>query len=365
MQAHLQKSEIFIGTALIALLTVALVQAYSYTQSFDEQAKQHQANAIYINDLIQARINARAPQTSNFIQAYAQKLGKDTQQSSQATSYATTINLTSKHPYNISARAYLVADMHTGEIYAQKNIDTKRPIASITKLLTALTTSTLLPPDTMVPIIATRPITHSDYKQIKKGDSIKAVSAIYPLLMESNNAVAHALADYKDTENKSLITAMADQAQAIGMKHTTLADASGISPQNTSTARDLFKLARFIYTTAPFIFDVTRSETVTIPSASSTYTIRNHNHFSTDPLFIGGKTGYTYEAKQTMLSVFNIPIDGYERTIAIIILGSDKRKKDVQSLYRWFSNYASTVPKTHNTITMQDGVTYVTGSTEL
>jgi len=363
MQVYLHKSEIFIGTLLVTLLTFALVQVHSYTRSFNEQALQHQANASYIANLIRARLNNRSTAPEDSIQVYAQKLGKDLPRTSRVSSYAATVSIDSIAPYNIHARAYLVADMHTGEIYAQKNIDAERPIASITKLLTALTTSSILPPNANVPITATKPIVRSDYKQIHKGDSLKAVSAIYPLLMESNNAVAHALAQY-DT-GRDFIATMTEQAKAIGMEQTTIKDASGISSRNTSTARDLFTLARYIYTTAPFIFDVTRSETVTIPSTDRTYTIRNHNHFSTDPQFIGGKTGYTHAAKQTMLSVFKIPMNGQDRTVAIIILGSDRRKKDIQGLYQWFSRHATVTPNTHNKMLVQDGITHITGSADL
>ena len=363
MQASLRKSEIFIGTSLVVLLAFTLIQAHSYTKIFNEQAEQNQANAMYVTSLIRSRLNNRTETIKNFMQIYAKKLGKNSQHSSKASSYAATVHVDSIHPYNIHARAYLVADIHTGEIYAQKNIDTVHPIASITKLLTALTTSIILPPNTYVPIAATSPIIRSDYKQIRKGDSLKAISAIYPLLMESNNAVAHSLAQYN--KDKSFITTMIDQTEAIGMTHTHIKDASGISSHNTSTVRDLFTLARYIYTTAPFIFDVTRSEAVTIPSADRTYTIHNHNHFSTDPHFIGGKTGYTHAAKQTMLSIFNIPVDGQNRTVAIIILGSDRRKKDIQGLYRWFSKHATVTPNTHNTIFAQDGITHIIGSAQI
>ncbi len=361
MQLHLRTSEIFLGTSVMALLTFALVQVHSYTDSFNEQAAQSQASVAYASELLAYRLNNRAKlNTAEGTHRYAQYIhlpGDETL--STTTSYSTPITIQGSMPIRISARAYLVADVHTGKIYAQKNIDTQRPIASITKLLTALTIDATIPHDDQVPIVAHTPIVRSDYKQIHKGAEIKAVDTVFPLLMESNNAVAHALAGHYGTND--FITKMAEQVRAIGMEHTEIADASGISPHNTSTARDLFKLARYVYTHSQFLLDVTRLNSQTIYSGEHTYNITNHNHFSSDPNFIGGKTGYTNAARQTMLSLFKANIDGEERTIAIIILGSDKRKKDVAGLYSWFTKHASK-DKPRNEIFAEGDVTHISGA---
>ncbi len=177
--------------------------------------------------------------------------------------------------------------------------------------------------------------------------------------MESNNAVAHALAQYYGTDN--FINNMSEQTRMIKMNATKISDASGISTQNTSTVRDLFKLARHIYANAPFIFEITRNNTITIPSKHKKYTIRNKNHFYTDPAFIGGKTGYTPTARQTMLSIFNIPFKDNERPVAIIILKSNERKKDIQRLYKWLMTQINPTKNIYNSIQTKDGVTYVTG----
>jgi len=62
-----------------------------------------------------------------------------------------------------------------------------------------------------------------------------------------------------------------------------------------------------------------------------------------------------------MLSVFNITVDGQQRPIAIIVLGSRNRKKDIQTLYRFLLRSATVRTQASNTIRYRDGVTYVVG----
>jgi D-alanyl-D-alanine carboxypeptidase/lipoprotein-anchoring transpeptidase ErfK/SrfK len=234
----------------------------------------------------------------------------------------------------VTADAYIIADIHTGEIYAQKNIDKVRPIASVTKLITALVANAVIRYNAQVPIIAGNPISPNDYRGIHKGTKIKAMDTVYPLLMESNNAVAHALAHHYGYNN--FITKMRQMTEAMHMQNTTIEDPSGISPRNKSTVRDLFRLAQYIYYNSQFVLNVTRQKAHVVHGHGYHYKVINHNHFADNKNFIGGKTGYTPQAKQTMLSIFDTEISGEKYTVAVIILGSSKRKKDVSILYNWF-----------------------------
>ena len=72
------------------------------------------------------------------------------------------------------------------------------------------------------------------------------------------------------------------------------------------------------------------------------YPVANLNIFSSDAEFVGGKTGYTDEAKQTMLAIFEASVKNkIEPTrIAIIVLGSSDRKGDINTLRTWFERSA-------------------------
>ena len=135
---------------------------------------------------------------------------------------------------------------------------------------------------------------------------------------------------------------MNDKAKAIGMAHTTMEDPSGISIKNGASASDLFILTRYIHDSQSFILSATREKSRRITAVGGKkYSFENFNVFADDPNFLGGKTGYTDEAKETMTAVFKVLVKGKQATIAIIVLGSDNRKKDMENLLAWFKSAAT------------------------
>lgn len=242
-------------------------------------------------------------------------------------------------PPKVSAASYIVANIDSGDVYVEKNASRVRPIASISKLITALVANETISYDKMIHINPGAPIGPNDFKNINRGETFRADDLVYPLLMESNNAVAHALADYYGPN--AFVRKMNEKAKALGMYSTSFSDPSGISAQNTSSADDLFKLAQYLEENSLFTLNITKNHALQLKSEEGTeYTFANHNLFSDDPRFMGGKTGYTTAAKQTMLTVFKVPVDEKEVRIAIIVLASDDRKADVEALLGWFTKAA-------------------------
>lgn len=240
----------------------------------------------------------------------------------------------------VSAKAFLVADVKSGTVYAEKNADTSLPIASLTKLVTALVANETIHYDRILSISKDdRVQTEGTPGSLSAGDSFEAEELIYPLLMESNNTVAYTLARYFGTEN--FMHWMNEKAKAIGMWHTVFEDPSGISENNVSTANDLFILMRYIHDSQSFILNVSREPEKKISSIDGReYGIKNFNVFSKNPLFLGGKTGYTEAAHQTMTTLFEVPVGSATTTLAVIVLGSEDRKKDIERLLHWFTQSA-------------------------
>ncbi len=240
----------------------------------------------------------------------------------------------------VSAKAFLVADVRSGTVYAERNADTVLPIASLTKLLTALVANETIHYDRILSITGDdREQTEGTPGSLASGASFNAEELIYPLLMQSNNTVSYTLARYFGSEN--FMRWMNDKAKSIGMWHTALEDPSGISENNVSTASDLFLLMRYIHDSQSFILNVSREPEKKIHSVDGRpYTIKNFNVFFENEQFLGGKTGYTDAARQTMTSLFEVPINNATSTIAIIVLGSTDRKADVLTLLNWFTKAA-------------------------
>ncbi|MEA2715637.1 MAG: hypothetical protein QOG91_665 [Candidatus Parcubacteria bacterium] len=239
---------------------------------------------------------------------------------------------------SVSAKSYLVANIDTGEVFAEENASEIRPIASLTKLVTAVVANEAITYDRPIPI-ADHAVSTPGEKLFRKGEVLTATELLYPLLMQSDNGAAIALAD--SFGSYRFIELMNDKVEAIGMTASHFADSSGISENNTSNAEDLFRLARYMNRNQKYILDITRIPEINMPPSPlrhPAYTLKNFNEFSDKPQFLGGKSGKTTAAAETMLALFSYH-DGDDRAsttaLAVIVLGSDNRKQDVSTLYNW------------------------------
>jgi D-alanyl-D-alanine carboxypeptidase/lipoprotein-anchoring transpeptidase ErfK/SrfK len=238
----------------------------------------------------------------------------------------------------ISARSYLVADADTGDVYAQKDISTVRPIASVTKLMTALVANETIMFDHKITVprgeLADAAVaTDTEPETFVVGD------LLYPLLLESNNNTADTLAKYYGTG--AFVQWMNEEAQALDMASTTFADASGVSAQDTSTPEDLYRLAVYLANKKSFVWGITRTPSKTITAGSgSKYTFANFNIFSAVPSFVGGKVGHTTPAQDTMVSLFAFPKGDTVRRVVVVVLDSDNYALDTAALADWFDQSA-------------------------
>lgn len=246
----------------------------------------------------------------------------------------------------VSAEAYLVADMKTGQILLEKNSGAQYQIASISKLVTALTADKVFGSSDDIYISEEAVKTVSDAGNIKAGEVFSAKDLLYPMLLESSNDAAVAYAMQYDLKHGdgAFVKEMMDLSNRIGMHKTTLVEPSGLSARNLSTAKDLFELAKHISNHDPRIFSITKI--VSLEMASSTkighHILKNNNIFSKRFDFVGGKTGKTDTAKETMLSVFRNPLikageSGRSDNIVIIVLKSADREADTEMLYKWYT----------------------------
>lgn len=137
----------------------------------------------------------------------------------------------------------LVLDAQGNVIYG-KDIDTIRPIASITKLMTAMVIL-----DAALDLDKTITITHADRDTLKLTGSRLAFGATLPrrellllALMSSENRAASALGRTFPGGVSSFVTAMNQKAESLGMSSTRFADPAGLNASNQSTASDLAKM---------------------------------------------------------------------------------------------------------------------------
>ncbi len=232
----------------------------------------------------------------------------------------------------LTADAYLAADIKNNFLFASKEATTTHSVASVTKLITALTASEYVNLDKSL-LVRESALASTSVKRLKAGDSYSAYSLLFPLLLESSNEAAEVFAS--SIGRNYFITLMNKKAKAIGMNDTIFTDPAGREAANVSTPEDLFALAKYIYLNRNFIFKLT-SETLGGAAYENTFTgLGNFNLYKGDPEFVGGKIGKSTSAKETYVGVFEIKIGEEVRPIVIVILGSEDIKKDVDTMRKY------------------------------
>ena len=189
----------------------------------------------------------------------------------------------------IEARSFVIADLLTGNILLEKDGEVAHPIASVSKLTTA---------------------------SVALEQHLATTSLLYPLLLESSNATADKIA--ASFGHDTFMQWMNDFAKNLGMTHTHYEDPSGVSPKNISSADDLLRLARHIYSQKSELLSITLLPTKDKWINNNLFVIRHTDYY------IGGKSGYPPEAGGTLVAFFDLPLsNGQIRPIVVILLGTE------------------------------------------
>lgn len=250
----------------------------------------------------------------------------------------------------IDAQSYVVADLDTGEVILEKDKYSLHPTASLAKLMTAAISLEVINQyqDTTVSQSAAK--TYGDQGGLKAGETFEVRDLIYPLMLESSNDASEVLAEHLGRNR--FINLMNEKALAIGLSSTHFDDPAGLSAETVSTSRDLFKLVQYIYKYKSYILDVTK-----LPQYSANgHTWHNISRFVNDANYLGGKNGYTDEARHTLISLFKLPISEFsERNVAFILLDGDAatKEEDMRTMVKFVtSNVFYTPEKTGDALTI-------------
>ena len=228
---------------------------------------------------------------------------------------------------NVKAEAYLAGDLDTGEIILGKNKDQRFPIASISKLMTAVISEDVYDKDKTAYISKKVLATYGKNGNLHLNEKIKIGDLIYPLLLESSNDAAEAIAEQSGRD--IFIEKMNEKSKDLGLMSTFFSDPTGLSENNQSTALDLLKFAKYLKSNSPDILHITTKKSF----SNKIHTWFNNSQFLNFQEYMGGKRGFIDESKQTALSVFSIPVsESGARNIGIIVLRSPDRYKDISNI---------------------------------
>jgi D-alanyl-D-alanine endopeptidase (penicillin-binding protein 7) len=244
----------------------------------------------------------------------------------------------------LRSNAALVIDAATGEVVIDKNGDAVTPIASITKLMTAIVTleSGL---DLDAPVSVTREdvdLKKGSRSRLRTGITLTRRELLLIALMASENRAAAALGRSYPGGTPAFVAAMNEMAAELQMNDTRFVDPTGLSPQNVSSARDLAKLVRAAHG-YPLIreFSTTGKATVLLSGK------QKMNYHNTNGLVRNSrwdidlsKTGYISEAGRCLVMQVRVA----SKDLIVVLLdswGKYSRLGDAQRIKKWVETTAA------------------------
>jgi D-alanyl-D-alanine endopeptidase (penicillin-binding protein 7) len=146
----------------------------------------------------------------------------------------------------VQSKIALVVDDNTSEELLEKDADRVRPIASITKLMTAMVVLDAKPPmgEELKISDDDRDLVMGTSSRLHVGWALSREDMLHLALMSSENRAAAALSRYYPGGRPAFVNAMNARAEDLGMTHTHFVNANGLTTENVSTAYDLLKLVR-------------------------------------------------------------------------------------------------------------------------
>jgi D-alanyl-D-alanine carboxypeptidase len=208
--------------------------------------------------------------------------------------------------YKRMPRAALLFDIDTGRVLWRHRPTRVLPIASLTKMMTALLVADRLGPRARVPVTrAALAYRGSGVGMLPRGKRIRVDTMLHGLLLPSGNDAAIALAQRAGGTVRGFVDAMNRRAARMGMACTSFASPEGLGPRNLSCAGDLAALARAVLRVPRLARIVRRREAVLpFPTKGGKLYLYNSN-----PLLRQGyrgvtglKTGYTVQAGRCLVA---------------------------------------------------------------
>jgi serine-type D-Ala-D-Ala endopeptidase (penicillin-binding protein 7) len=240
----------------------------------------------------------------------------------------------------LKSGSVLIVDQSDSTVLYSRNSDVAAPIASITKLMTALVVldanQSLDEPIQITE--ADRDLPKAAFSRLTVGTTLTRGDLMHLALMSSENRAAHALGNNYPGGMPAMVAAMNAKAKALGMHSAHFVDPTGLSSQNVASPEDLSKL----------VIAASKNRTIREYSTDRNYSVRVHKHLvefrNTDNLvanptwnIIVQKTGYIAEAGKCL--VMAAVIEG--RSVVIVLLdsfGKYTRVADAQRVKTWMES---------------------------
>src|SRR3989344_8125648 len=252
--------------------------------------------------------------------------------------YAAGVILAAVNTDKIQAESFIAAT-ESGVILASRNPDAEVPIASLTKIMTALMLEEF-GEDLTITLTESAKLVTPKISDVSAGEELSANTAKTMLLVESDNDIAMAIAETVGQKLQSdnlpagdvFRRAMNQHARELGLSRTHFRNPTGLDEfGHLSTATDLFRLIQYIDANHPGFWDETASPPKSVTSLSGRkYTIKSSSLLVSYPGIIGIKTGLTDNAEGAL--VIRYRFTDFPEDIIVVLLRSPDRFRDGELL---------------------------------
>lgn len=234
----------------------------------------------------------------------------------------------------ISAKAAFFVDADTGQVLYQKNPYERLPIASLTKIMTAIVTLENKKMDDEVAISPWADSMEPDHMELIAGEKLTVRELLYGVFLVSANDAAEALAENSIRNRDEFISQMNAKALQLGMKDTLFINPSGLEEdgrQQYSSAYDVALMSRYAVKHFQGIEEIASTPHIVLPQTAThqDYDLYSGiNLLTTYPGVKGLKTGFTPEAGLTLVTLAEK--NGYQ--VIGVLLNTENRREEARML---------------------------------
>ncbi len=270
--------------------------------------------------------SSRAGASLNSTQAYIFPIAEST--------YLPVLNTAIERPV-LSAKSAIVYDTRSSRSLYSKNPEERLPIASLTKLLSAVVVIENLNLDDIVVVPKEVLKVDGEKQTLYLDERIRVRDLLKMMLIESSNDAAYALEYHASILGIDIGVLMNRKAIELGMRSSIFHDPAGLNDDALSTSGDLLKLVNYSlkFDDLWFILGEKSAIVYSIDGRIEHKVDSTNQLLGTIPDVVGGKTGYTDGALGCMILVVDVP--GKNDKLISIVLGSTERFSDTEKLISW------------------------------
>lgn len=233
---------------------------------------------------------------------------------------------------DLTAKSVLMYDLTTNKTIFEKHSKQRMPMASLTKIMTAIIALENRKPDDKY-IVKESALVGEDSMGVSPGEVLSFNDLIHGLMLPSGNDAAEVLASNYPSGRAGFIQAMNDKAKSLGLMDTHYDNPSGLQGDGIqfTTAYDLLVITRYALETYPIFAQVvaTPSYTIVQTPLHKEFMLNNETNLLTSyPGVKGVKTGYTPEAGLCLVSY----LDYEGHRIIGVLLNSENRRGEMKDL---------------------------------